>query len=730
MTSSKLFLFGLLTFAICNFSNAQTTSNAAPASAPAVASTPSASATPASSVTQAGGNWGKEKSAQDKELPKPVLNPKKPVKISYRVTKPDANMVIIIRDSKSGRMAKLEVQGYNQATQSIEGTFTVNFADADEVIYPEVYVVPSSLMQGPDQYKKIGQLIKDEVLLRKPFFLRLDLKNAQAITVYDTRDQVLEAFNEFRKLPSGKDVVDKAALEAQAAAKAAAEAARLEALKVAQEKERLRIQEEENRKTEELKRQQEQLAEAERNRRKKIAEDTVKEALTAYKAEKFALAEEKFKAAIQMDPSNEKYYFQLGVTQYKLERYNEAIVSMNQAKAGDYNPLEKDYFLGMSYWKLKESGNAADSFHKIKAANDKTFSSTAAFYAGVIEFGRENYDIAKSDFEYVLDTTEDKAMDAQAEAYIEQIVAIKQFQAEQKKTFLFTANIGLINDTNILNTPPGSEPSASGLAGWRMMWSGSAEYRPIYKMNHEWSVIANYGDMYSYDKSFKSATAFQNTDPLTTAISFPYKYKGLVLGKGYQLTLSPSIESTSMNADGTGAREKVLGSTALKADQTFVMSDDWFATYTLEFRNDTPASVTTEIDDSTATKITLGTSQTFFQDKKKTEAYIGDFSYALNSANGDNADYTKLDLGGTYMKPIFTDRSLISRLGLTNTNYSNHASSRKDSTMNLMVAYRQPIKEDLAATASLTYTNNSSNVDSSKYNKFMLNGLLTWTPSF
>jgi hypothetical protein len=725
----------LISLVSLNLAQAQAPATGKPAPAPVAAPTATPSSTaptaPAATptVTQAGGATGKSNSGAD--LPRPVLNTKRPVKIFYKVGRPDGNLVIIVRDAKSGRMAKMDLQTYNESTQSLEGSFSINFVENEQTIIPEVYVVPSSLVNASDQYKKIEQLIKDEALLRKPFFLRLDDKNSQNITVFDSRDQVLQAFEEYRKAPSGKDVVDKAALEAAKAAAMAAEKARLEALKLAQEQQRLALAELEKKRIEDLRKQQAELAEAEKERRRRLAEETVLAALKAYKAENYPLAEKKFAESIQLDPSNEKYFFQLGVTQYKLGEYNDSLVSLQQATKGEFNPLERSYFMALNYMKLKETDNARREFTKVKDGNEKGLSATAAFFAGVIDFTRESYDDAKSNFEYVLDNSDDKSMDAQAEAYIEQIIAIKAFEAEQKKTFIFSVNGGLIYDSNLLNTAPSLvASSATGLSGWRGLWSLGAEYRPVYLMSHELSLSLNYSDMYSYNSSFQKEATFQNTDPMVIGITIPYKYKGMLLGKGYQATVSLISETTSMNADGAGAREKVLGSSAVKVDQTFVMNDDWFSTYSLELRQDTPGSVTSEIDDSTASKTTLSTNQTFFQDKKKTEAYIGDFSYAMNAAKGDNADYTKMDIGLLYMMPFYYESSLSSRVGLTSNDYTNHAQNKKDTTVNLLVAWRKPTSELTAWTVSLGSTTNTSTVETSSYNKLMLTVLYSWTPSF
>jgi tetratricopeptide (TPR) repeat protein len=697
---------------------------------------------PSGSITQAGGN--SSTTGKDNDLPKPILNPARPVKIVYKVTSEKTSLLIILRDSASGRMAKLDLQTYNEKTKSIEGYYRISFAADKDVIVPEVYVFPASLIKaGADQFAKIDQLIKDEILVRKPFFLKLDTENNQLITVFDSKEQAVAAFKDFRSVPvsplvnpqnremPGRDIVNKAALEAARLAALEAEKQRIEALQKIAEANRIKALEEEKLKREEALKEQQRLDEAERNRRKKVASDTVAEALAAYKAQNFAVAEEKFKNAIALDPSNEQYYFQYGVTQFKLGKYNQSISSLRQAQKGDYNPLEKNYFLALNYMKLKEMNFAFNEFMVVKKGNDKVLSPAAGFFAAVIDFNREKYDDAKANFEYVLDNSDDKNLDSQSEAYLEQILSIKQFQEEEKKKFILSFNAGLNYDSNVLALAPEnySSLSDSGISGIRTIYSGTLEYRPIYKAKHEFSATLTYADMFSTDTKLKGVKLFQNADPLVLGFGLPYKYKGMVFGKGYQFGFTPGYELTNMNSDGAGTRENVLKSNYFKFEQTFVMSEDYFAAYNLEYRMDNPAAVTSADDDLTNTKYTFNTSHTIFRDKKKTEAYVGDFSYVMTNAKGNNIFNTKMECGGTYLKPFYWDSSLSGRLSLGSTNYSKHTVGRKDTALGLALNLSKPLSVTQALVFSLGWNNMNSTLSTFSNTKTTFLAMWSWRPS-
>jgi hypothetical protein len=649
------------------------------------------------------------------------MDPKKPVKVDYQAKSwnksPDKidTAAILFRDAGSGRLAKIEMQESEANSGYFIGFYQIGFRpDAD--VLPEVYVVPQKMLSSQDQLKKIEQLIKEGTLLKKPFFLRQESSALQAISVFDTREQAVQAYQDHK---SSKPIVDRAALEAQQRAKMAAEKLKMEELAKVQALERQRIEAEEKRKIEEMKRKQLELDAATKLARQKQAKELAEQAMALYRKEDFVGAEAKFAKSTELDPENNTYYYQYGVTLYKNEKFNQSLVALNLAVGKEVNPVEREFYIALNHMKLKEFDSAYKEFLDVKNKNYKTISPSAAFFAGVIDFQKERYDESQKLFEYTLDNSEDVRMDEQAEAYIEQIANIKSFLANKAKKFIFTGNLGLMHDSNITNAADGT---STNLSGFRWVYGGSFEYRPIYTQAHEFSAVLAINDMYTTTSGFKAEAAYQNTDPLTTSFSFPYKFKGLALGKPYQMTLSPAIESTNLNSDGSGARERIVDSTVLKNDHTFVMNEDWFSTYSLEFRNDNSKidTTTTPAENQTATKITLSTNQTFFKNKKKTEATIYDFAIANNAAKGDNQKYQKIDLGIGYTMPWNWGTTWNGKVSIGQSTYGSHASSRKDMVYTLTTGLQKPINDNWASSGNLTYTNNGSNLDANKYSKYTL----------
>ncbi len=642
---------------------------------------------------------------------------------------------LLVRDGNSGKIAKIELNETAENSGVFRGSFGLSWDTGAEII-PEIYNAPLEMIKTPEQLKKVYQMMKDGSIARKPFFMKSD-RRSQAITVYETKEQALEAQNQFRKNLQGKQIVDQAALEAQRRAQMLAEQARLAELAKLQEEQRLKMEQDEKRKQEELKKQQAALDAAERARRKVEAKKIAEEALALYGQGKFLEAEKIFEKATALDPENTSLYFKYGVTLYRLDKFNKSIVILELAEGKDVNKVERDYFIALNHMKLKEYDTAYKEFQDLKKSNDAAIAPSSAFFAGVIDFQKERYDDAKTNFEYTLDKGNDPTMDSQAEAYIEQIAAIKAFEAEKKKVFIFTATIGLTYDSNITTASNTQidQGTATGYEGYRVMYGGSIEWRPIYKMAHEWSSKIAVNDMYSVDKNFKASELLQNTDPLVTSITAPYKYKGMMFAKAYQMTLTPGFDMINLNAsatsDGVGNREVVSNSSYGKWDNTFIINDDWFSTISLEYRSDVnkiDATLNT-VNDNTATKTTVSTSNTFFTDKKKTTAWIAELGYSDNKAAGTEQTYNRIDLGLTYMMPVFKDSAFTTKLGYYTANYSTHSTGRRDDDIGLTLGLSKPISQSLSAVFSGNYTINNSTNDSNAYKKYSVMSMLAWNGS-
>ncbi len=667
------------------------------------------------------------------------VNQNQLIKVEYKFTAWNKNPQVIdvasllIRDSFSGKVAKIELTETDFNSSSFKGSFYFAL-NPDSDFFLEIYNVPLS------EKLSMGQLlvlIKDGTAVRKPYFLR-SFTTHQFVNVFDTTEQALSAQVNYRKALQGREVVDRAALEAQAQAQRLIEQKRLADLAKLQENARLQLEAEERKRKEELKKQQEMMDAAKKAELKAQAQRLGSEADKKYAAENYKEAETLYEQASKLDHENQSLYFKYGVSLFRLEKHNKALVVLKMANGPGVNSNERDYFVALCHLKLKEYDTARKEFADLKSKNDEMISPSSAFYAGVIDFQKENYDQAKDNFQYTLDTSKDPALDAQAESYIEQIAAILAFEAESKKKFLLSFSLGFGYDSNI-TTASNTQVDlglATGNDGFRFSHAGGFEWRPIYKINHEASFKFNVNNLYSVNNKFSADNTVQNADPLLLTLAIPYKYKGLVFGKGYQMTITPGFDLIYLNVsateDGLDKRELVSDSTYGKWDHTFVMNDDWFSTYGLEYRADTNkiSATLNTANDNTAKKITLSTTQTLFTDKKKTTAWITELAYADNKAEGSDQTYSRYDLGATYLMPAGKDASMTTKIGYYTVNYSTHSAGRRDDDFALTLGWSKPISSTWSASASANYTLNNSTNDNNAYNKYSVTGTLSWNDSF
>ena len=455
--------------------------------------------------------------------------------------------------------------------------------------------------------------------------------------------------------------------------------------------------------------------------------------MALYNQQKYVEAESKFVQSTELDPSNNSYNFQYGATLYRNEKYNKSLVMLDLANGPSVNSNEKLFFKGLNHIKLQEFESAKKEFGDVKDSKDKQLSGTAAFYIGVIQFQKEELDEAKTNFEFVLDNSTDPKLDQQAESYIEQIANIMIFKENAKKKFILSASVGASYDSNILSTSNSQIASgdATNLAGYRMPYSVGIEYRPIYTENHEFSLQINYSDMYSLDDKFKSSATFQSQDPLSLTVKLPYKYKSIIFGKPFQLGVNAGYDTLKMNADGVGPREAIVNSTYVSNENVVVMADDYFASYNLELRSDESLTdAAASEDESSASRISFSTSHTRFVDSKKTKANIYDFGFSMNSAEGENQKYQKIDLGYSYMNPVLTDSTLITKLGAHYQNYPEHLVGRKDTDIGLTVTLSKPLNPSTGLAVVANYTSNSSSLETSSYNKYSVMAVVSWTEGY
>lgn len=638
----------------------------------------------------------------------------------------------LVMKDKSGRMVQIQLEESEPDSAQFKGKFNVNFTDPN----PKVFIPPKELRNPERDYKKVHEMINNGRLTSKPFVWKKNDKGQMLVDVYDTQEQADAVRNAYEteqrlKAEAHKQRLLKEAQAKEAAAQAAAAAhkAAMEqlAIEAAQrEADRLRLEQLEKQRAEERERQARMLTEQQKALRRAKAKELAEEAMVLFNKGEFDAAEPKFKQSIELDPENKTYYFQYGVTLYKNEKFNDALVILKISEVPPAMEMEKAYFTGLVHYRLKEYKPAKENFAKASASTDSTIGPSSNFYRGLIQFSEEEYKEAKQSFETVLDTSKDPRMDQQAEEYIERILQAMQFKKMQEKRWSATGTVGLSYDSNVILSPDTASTEATDKADARLHTSGELAYRAIYNPTHEWTL------KFAPNLTNSAKNQVARADPWLVGFGSPYTYKTTAWGKGYVFSAKPTYEMLYMDPNGTGTKSQIMRSIYVTFDNMFVMKPNHIAIYSLDVRNDDfNLADSTGDNDYDAMRYTLKTTQMVFLDKSKKEAVVGNLGFGLNDAKGKNKDYQRIEFGATYLRPMKWGYSWTFGLSAFNLSYNNSDDGRKDFNVTLSTGIDKPIRDWVSWNVTAAYTKNDSSEESTyEYSKWLIMTSATFTSIF
>jgi len=626
---------------------------------------------------------------------------------------------LLMREGASGRMVQIHLSESEPDSSKFSGLYSISFQNIDR-LKVEFYVPPQNLLATQDGMKKLAAMISSGKLTRNPFILRRTSAGQQSIEIFDTREQAQEALKAYRaeqqlqvqnqKYPSDQQV-EMAKLTAEAAAKAAAAAAAAE---------RVRMEQLEAQKVAAALARQAALDKAEKERRKKEAADLSAEGLKFYQEGKFTEAVEKFSKAIELDPDNRAYFFQYGVALYRTDKVDKSIVYLKMASGPQVNEVERDFYVGLAHFKLKEYPAALEAFQKAIAAKNPDLSPSAQFYAGVVHFEQKNWNEARNAFQAVLDTSKDPALDKQAETYLELVLRIQQFETERSRKWQFSATIGEQFDSNVTLTSDStlSTGAQTNVAGYRSLFMGSGRYRPVYDEAREFAAQLDLLYMYTVDSSFGSSQSLRNADPLVVTLTMPWTHKGLVWGKGFKSDITPGYESITMSAEDNTSKV-IISSVLLNFTNLIVMNDKLYSNFNLELRRDQNemASVTGD-NDSTAIKTKLVNSNLHFLGDSKSKFLTSEIDLTFNTAQGSNATYNRLDLAVGYIQPFYWETSALAKLAYYYLTYPLKSDNRIDNDVTVTAGLTKKLNDTYSTGFVGTYQINNSTSDSYTYKKW------------
>jgi tetratricopeptide (TPR) repeat protein len=641
---------------------------------------------------------------------------------------------LIMRDRNSGKTVLIRLEESEPDSSKFDGQFSVTWGNKERIA-PEVFVPPAELRNSTKGHKKLYEMIQATELQPKPTVWKKTEKNQPVLGVYDSREQAETALRTYQEeqriqqeMKRKSRIKPAASTQSLAAAEFAEHKAKMErlALEAAKrEAERVRLEQLEKERLAERLRQSRMATEQEKAVRREKAEKLARAALAFYNVGDYVNAEKRFKESVDMDPENRTYYFQYGISLYRNQKYNEALVVFRLAQVDDKSELERQYYIGLTHYRLNEFTPAVESFHKVADGKDPIMAPSALFYMGVIQFAQEKYENAKVSFETVIDTSKDPRLDEQAEMYLDRIASQMIFQKMREKKWTLTGTLGALYDSNVLLSTDSSSDQGSSTkqADWRLLTAGDAEFRPLFNEHHEWSVKGNAALINSKDDISASA------DPFIYNLSLPYSYKGVIGKKGLRLTAKPGYELLYMDPNKTGTKSQVLNSYILLLESTFVMSASYFATYNFEFRRD-DSRLDSSIgdEDADANKYSLRTFHSVFLDKSRKEALVGNLGYVKNAAKGMNAAFNRIEAGASYVRPTRWNAAWNMGLSIYKLSFPDADPKRDDFNVTLSTGISKPIRDWVTWGLMGSYIKNDSNLpDSYEYDRWTITTTATFT---
>lgn len=636
---------------------------------------------------------------------------------------------VIIKDSNTSKMVRVYLSETEADSGVFAGVYSITWKEVQNAS-PEIYAV------SPDQVDKKIDVSKLNDLKRLPYIFKKDEKN-QLIEAFSTREEANRALDAYKaeqdaKLKKSEEISQALIETAERTKKEQEEAIRKNEERLREEA-RLKTLTAMQLKVEQAQATFKALSPTEQAKRRKKAEALAKEAMAFYQANQFPQAEEKFRQAFEVDPMNEEVYFYYGVTLYKLDKFNDSLVFLELAKVGKFNPVERDFLKGLNHYRLNEYEKALGIFETLKKSTDPIFGPNSSFYQGLVKMKMEKWDEAKDHFQETLDTSKDPALDQSAEDYIEKIERIKQMLVLKSRKWFLTGTIGMQYDSNVLlvqsSSPTAGDPSKVG--DYRYLTGGGVEYRPIYEDNYEFSIKTKGDLIYSSKGDNVSA------DPLMYSIKFPYKYKGMLWGKGYKLEVVPGYEMLRLDIDRSGAnsgyigafgeKEAYLNSMTLDLLNNIVINNDHIMGVNLKYRSDSSqnSTVTGTASDATATKIGLDWQNIFFFNQKKNLGLIGTAGYSMNKSSA-SLTYNRIDLSAMALFPVPYEFQGVGGISYYQASYPDKTpQSRTDNDIGLTLALSRPLYPWLNWSVVGTYTDNQSNLTANTYNKYLLMTVLT-----
>ena len=458
-----------------------------------------------------------------------------------------------------------------------------------------------------------------------------------------------------------------------------------------------------------------QQKEAQLAKAKKFAE----QAKAQYNAGKYPQAIKLYTLATEFNPENLEYLYQYAIALYKNKEYTRSLALISLSEGAEVDPLEREYYTAMNHMMLKDTEKSVKIFNEIKEENQPPFSPLAAYYAGHIEYQKQNFSEARKNFEYVVDNSKNPKLDREAEKMLDEIDRQEKFLAASREKYSYSFFIGPQYDSNVLNIAASSV--STGVAALRANYGANFSVY-LYRIP-DFSVSMDLGlnDYYSTKTDFKSDSTLQAADALEGSVAFPIRWNNF--------DFTPAYKAVYMSATG-GTRSLAITSAVLGIEHTSLLSSIWILKSKLEGSSDqSKLEITTPEDSQTGVRSTINFSFIKLLDLKGESSFSSDIGYSINNTEGANYKSTKPILAFTYVFSGLWKDSALTRLEYYQQDFAQASTKRTDNVATFTISQNKKISSNWNFTFGGQYSNSASNVDNYKYDKYLLTTLFTYSRS-
>lgn len=494
-----------------------------------------------------------------------------------------------------------------------------------------------------------------------------------------------------------------------------------------QEATQLSLEEAQTKKRMALLEQEQKMSEEAKKKKKAEALELVKKADALYEKRNYKEAEKLYAQATDLDPAEDAYLYRYGVSLYKNGNYNRSLATLAMADVDSDRLVEKDYYIALNNMKLKNPDKALKQFVDIREENSPTYSPIASYYAGSLELQQQKFADARKSMEYTIDNSKDPQLDRTAEAALEEIDRMESFYEGKKEKYRFSVFAGLIYDTNVLNTSENN--AATDTKAWRLNYGASALAILHRTMKSDFGVKLSYADYYSMDSTFQKDASLQAADSMDVGITLPYHLDFKYAKSDYNLEVIPGYKNTYL-PNTAGVREVATKSTELSTTLSTPLKQDLYFSGKLDLGSDqSELAASVGDDDYSATRYGLTLTPTQMLDMKGEKTLSGELSYLYNNAAGKNNRYQKVGLAASLGYPAWYKGVGSVRADYAIQDYADATVPRKDTNISLTLGYTKDLNKQWNWALNAQATTANSDVDTYKYNKFLVTSLFTYTTS-